>query len=109
MNGASKITIRSSSAIGVARAGKDSAAPPASVVTPEVRSALIEELFSARKAAPEAGVRRNAIRTFAVAAIIKPDGTVSYESAYYDVGMAEYAEPQLLTAIALKGTLSLSQ
>jgi Domain of unknown function (DUF4157) len=68
-------------------------------ITPEIKGALVQKLFDARRAAPPAGIRRNAVRTFAVAAIVSPDGTVTYKSAYYDTG-TEHAEPQLLRLVA---------
>jgi hypothetical protein len=72
-------------------------------VTPEIEAGLIHELQRARIAAPpSASIRQESVRTFAVAAIIKPDGSVTYESAYFDKGSAEHAEPQLLTKIDTK-------
>lgn len=72
-------------------------------VTPEIEAGLISELQRARIAAPPStSIRQESVRTFAVAAIIRPDGSVTYESAYFDKGAAEHAEPQLLTKIDTK-------
>jgi hypothetical protein len=69
-------------------------------VTPEIEAGMIHELQRARVQAPPAtSIRQESIRTFAVAAIIRPDGSVTYESAYFDKGSPDHAEPQLLAKI----------
>ena len=73
--------------------------PPRPTVTPEIEAALISELQNARVQAPTTtSIPQEARRTFAVAAIIKSDGSVTYHSAYFDKG-TEHAEPQLLAKI----------
>jgi len=77
-------------------------ARPAAIskITPEVEQKLLRTLYESRVNAPPSGnTPREANRTFAAAAIIKPDGTASYEVAYFDEGSAEHAEPQLLRKI----------
>jgi hypothetical protein len=107
------------SARGIARQPNDGSGSSGSTgptVTPAIKQALIEELQRVRlsenfeKTTKKAGTvqinpldattRQHANRTVAVAAIIKPDGTVSYESAHFDEGMTQDAEPQLLAKIA---------
>lgn len=72
-------------------------------VTPEIEAGLVQELQRARiQAPPSSSIRQESVRTFAVAAIIRPDGSVTYESAYFDKGSVEHAEPQLLAKIDTK-------
>lgn len=72
-------------------------------VTPEIEAGLVHELQRARiQAPPSTSIRQESIRTFAVAAIIRPDGSVTYESAYFDKGSPEHAEPQLMAKIDTK-------
>lgn len=72
-------------------------------VTAEIEAGLIHELQRARaQAPPSTSVRQESLRTFAVAAIIRPDGSVTYESAYFDKGSPDHAEPQLLAKIDTK-------
>jgi hypothetical protein len=72
-------------------------------VTPQIEQQLIQELQNARMAAPKApSIPREAIRTFAVAAVIKPNGSVTFVSAYFDQGMVLHAEPQLLAKLESK-------
>jgi hypothetical protein len=93
--------VRHRGGVRIARDPQDPGSKLGPTVTPEIKGILIEKLLDARRAAPPAGIRQNAVRTFAVAAIISPDGTVTYESAYYDTG-TEHAEPQLLRLVAAK-------
>jgi hypothetical protein len=70
---------------------------PVSRVTPAIERQLIANLLAERIAAPPtSNIAAEANRTFAVAAVLKRDGSVTYHSAYFDEGMAEHAEPQLL-------------
>ena len=94
------VSLTEASVVGIARSPQDTPAPVLrSSVTPEIEQQLIGELLSARSQAPAVeSIAVEARRTFAVAAIIKPGGKITYVSAYYDRGL-EHAEPQILGKI----------
>ncbi|HEY0728318.1 MAG TPA: DUF4157 domain-containing protein, partial [Pyrinomonadaceae bacterium] len=75
---------QSGKAASPARVARQTPAAPQQLVahvTPEIEAGLIHELQSARaQAPPSTSVRQESLRTFAVAAIIRPDGSVTYES-----------------------------
>ncbi|HEY9405592.1 MAG TPA: DUF4157 domain-containing protein, partial [Pyrinomonadaceae bacterium] len=99
--GGGSLKINRASGLRIARqTGGAAAAPLGPTVTPEIEARLIEELQNARRALPpSANIPQEANRTFATAAIIKPDGTVTYITSHFAEGMTEHAEPQLLKKI----------
>jgi len=127
--GAAEVTVSGASSAGVARQenGGSSSSPGPSrgpTVTPQIKQALVEKLHEVRMETPidtkltrtlpdgtkvrepvvldpksAEAIPFHGARTVAVAAIIKPDGTVTYHSAQFDAGMKDHAEPQLLEKI----------
>ena len=96
------VRITGGSSIGLARQ-PDEPAALGPTITPAIKQQLIQELQNARLAAPKSrNIPHEANRTFATAAIIKPNGKVTYETAYFDEGSAAHAEPQLLNKIQSK-------
>ena len=88
---------------GAARVARQTQGAPRQLVphvTPEIEAGLIHELERARVQAPTAETFfHQRFRTFAAAAVIRPDGSVTYESAYFEKGSPEHAEPQLMQKI----------
>ena len=111
------LTVNGVSRLGLARqtSKNQPAAPVGPRVTPEIKQRLLKELETVRMEEPfekrsggqvekvepkDARIGQHQNRTVAAAAIIKPDGKVTYVSAHFDEGMAEHAEPQLLKKVA---------
>ena len=86
--GGGSLKINRASGLRIARQPEGAAAPRGPTVTPEIEARLIEELQNARRALPpSANIPQEANRTFATAAIIKPDGTVTYVTSHFAEGM----------------------